>query len=151
MLVTIRLKLSTTMQNVMFHQTCCQPPETRCVLALVVTFGSKALFNELICKDASLGEIIHSLLDFNVNLTVRSDNVTKVAVDDNFVGGDVVMEMHVFGVWHGGVEVESGKFDAQKPCPQGADGGIDEEFGRGEISCGCTLVARIINAIAANS
>ncbi len=34
--------------------------------------------------------------------------------------------MHVFGVWHWGVEVEIGKVDAQKLAPMGTDGGIDE-------------------------
>jgi hypothetical protein len=40
-------------------------PETRCVLALalVVPFGGKAFFKELICKDASLGKTTHPLLN----------------------------------------------------------------------------------------
>ncbi len=29
----------------------------------------------------------------------------KVLVEDDFVGDDVEREMHVFGVWHGGVKV----------------------------------------------
>jgi hypothetical protein len=58
-----------------------------------------------------------------------------------FVGDDVEMEMHVFRVQHGGVEVEIGKVNAQKLCPRGTDGGIDEEFGCGEIrlECFCCL------------
>jgi hypothetical protein len=72
-------------------------------------------------------------------------------MDDDFVRDDVEMEMHVFGIRHGGVEVEIGKVDAQKLCPQGTDGGINEEFGRGEISHWCAFVAWIVNAIAANS
>jgi hypothetical protein len=39
---------------------------------------------------------------------------------------DVKMETYVFGVRHGGVEVEIGEFDAQKLSPGGADGGVDE-------------------------
>ncbi len=52
----------------------------------------------------------------------------KVVMGDDFLGDDVETEMHVFGVWHGGVEVEIGEVDAQKLCPQGTDGGIDEEY-----------------------
>ncbi len=46
---------------------------------------------------------IHPLSNFDVYPSVRSDNVAKVVVDDDFVGDDVKIEMHVFGVWHGGV------------------------------------------------
>jgi hypothetical protein len=61
------------------------------------------------------------------------------------------METHVFRVWHRGVDVENGEVNAQKFCPWGADDGINEEFGRGEISHGCTFVARMADAIATNS
>jgi hypothetical protein len=98
-----------------------------------------------------LRKTIHPLLDLNVNPTVRSDNVTKVVVDDDIVGDDVGTEMHVFGIQHGDVEVEIGEVDAQKLSPQGADGGTYEEFGRGEIIRGYTFVARIVNGITANS
>jgi hypothetical protein len=93
------------------------------VLALVVHFGGEALFKQLICKDAGLGKTINPLT-----------NVTKVVIDDDFVRDDVEMETHVFRVWRGGVQVEIGKVDAQNLSPHGADGGIDEEFDRGEIS-----------------
>ncbi len=63
----------------------------------------------------------------------------KVIMDDDFVRDDVKTNMHVFGVWHGGVEVENGKVDAQKLCPRGTDGGIKEEFGRGEIGHRCAF------------
>ena len=43
-------------------------------------------------------------------------------MDDDFVGDDVEMEMHVFGVQHGGVEVEIGEVNAQKLGPRGTDG-----------------------------
>jgi hypothetical protein len=58
----------------------------------------------------------------------------KVVMDNDFIGDDVEMETNIFGVWHGDVEVDIGEVDAQKRCPWGTDGGIDEEFGRGEIS-----------------
>jgi hypothetical protein len=98
-----------------------------------------------------LRKTIHSLANLDVNPTVRSDNVAKVVVDDDFVGDDVEMETHVFGVRHGGVEIEIGKANAQKLSPQGADCGIDEDFGPGEISHWCAFLAWIVDAIATNS
>jgi hypothetical protein len=71
----------------------------------------------LVCEDAGLGKTINPLLDLNLNSTIRSDNVTKVVVDDDFVGDDVKTETHVLGVRHGADEVEIGKVDAQKCCP----------------------------------
>jgi hypothetical protein len=106
--------------------------ETRCVLALLVPFG-QGIFQVVDCKYAGLGKPIHPLLNLDVNPTIRSDNVAKVVVNDDFGGGDVEMETHVFRVWHGGVEVEIGKVDAQKLSPQSADCGIDEEIGHGGI------------------
>ncbi len=73
------------------------------MLALVVPFGGKALFKYLICKDAGLGKTIHPLLNFNVHPAIRSDNIAKVVMEDDFVGDDVETETHVFGVRHGGL------------------------------------------------
>ncbi len=98
-----------------------------------------------------MGKTIHPLLNLNVDLAVKSDNVAKVVMDSVFVGDDVKMERHVLGVKHGGVEVEIGKVDAQKLGPRGTDGGIDEYFDCGEIGCWCALVAWIVDAITTNS
>jgi hypothetical protein len=73
-----------------------------------------------------LGKTIHTLSNLNVDPAFRSDNVAKVVMDDDFVRDYVKMETHVLGVWHGGVEVEIGKVDAQKLGPRDTDGGIDE-------------------------
>ncbi len=73
-----------------------------------------------------MGKTIHPLPNLNVDPAVRSDNVAKVVMDDDFVGDDVETEMHELRVWHGGVEVEIGKADAQKIGPRGTDCGIDE-------------------------
>ncbi len=73
-----------------------------------------------------MGKTIHPLLNFNVDPAVVSDNVAKVVMVDDLIGDDVKMETHVLGAWHGGVEVEIGKVDAQKLGPRGTDGGIDE-------------------------
>ncbi len=105
----------------------------------------------MICEDTGQGKTIHPLSNLDVYLSIRSDNVTKVVVDDDFIRDGVRTDTHVFGVWHGGVEVEIGEVYAQKLCPRGADGGIDEEFGRGEIGRWCAFVAWIVDVIAANS
>ena len=66
-----------------------------------------------------MGNTIHPLPNVDVDPAVRSDNVAKVVMDDDFVEDDVETETRVFGVWQGGVEVEIGKVDAQKTWPQG--------------------------------
>jgi hypothetical protein len=81
---------------------------------------------------------------------VRSDNVTKVVMYNDFVGDYIETETHVFGIRHVGSEVDNVKVNAPKHGPRGTDGGIDEEFGRGEIGSWCALVAWIVDAIAAN-
>jgi hypothetical protein len=82
-----------------------------------------------------LGKTINSISNLDVYPAVRSDNVAKVVMDDDLFGDDVETETHVFGVWHGGVEVEIGKVDAPKHGPRGTDNGaVEEEFGHGEIS-----------------
>ncbi len=96
-----------------------------------------------------MGETIHPLSNLDVYPFIRSDNVAKVVMDNDFIGDDVETETHVFGVWHGGVEVEIDKVNAQKRCPQDNDEGMDEEFGRGEIGCWCAFVAKIVDAIVA--
>ncbi len=58
----------------------------------------------MICEDAGLGKTIHPLPNFDVDPAVWSDNVTKVVMDNDFVGDDVKKESHVLGIWHGGVE-----------------------------------------------
>jgi hypothetical protein len=73
-----------------------------------------------------LGKTIHPLPDFNIDTAVRSDNVAKVVMVNDVVGGDVKTETHVLGVQHGGVEIEIGKVNAKKRGPRGTDGGIDE-------------------------
>ncbi len=73
-----------------------------------------------------MGKTIHPLPNLNLDPAIRSDIVAKVVMDDDFVRDDNETEMHVFGIQHGGVEVEIGKVDAQKLGPRGTDGGIDE-------------------------
>ncbi len=64
-----------------------------------------------------MGKTIHPILNFDIDPAVRSDNVAKVVMVDDFVRDDVEMETHVLGVWHGGVEVEIGEVDAQNLAP----------------------------------
>ncbi len=44
-----------------------------------------------------MGKTIHPLPNFDVDPAIRSDNVAKVLMVDDFVGDDVKMAMHVLG------------------------------------------------------
>ena len=50
-------------------------PETRSVLALVISFGREAFFEELVGKDAGLGEAVHPFSDFDVDPSFFVDQV----------------------------------------------------------------------------
>ena len=51
-------------------------PEAGGMLALVVPFFGKALFKELVAKDAGLGGGIHPFLDFDVYPSIFIDEVS---------------------------------------------------------------------------
>jgi hypothetical protein len=92
-------------------------PETRCVLALVVSFDGKAYSKQLICKDAGLRKTI-PLLNLNVNLTIKSDNVVKVVVDDDFIGDDAETETHVLRVCMGVLRYKLARLMPQNLAPE---------------------------------
>jgi hypothetical protein len=50
-------------------------PEARSVLALVISFFGKALLEELVDEDASLGKAVHSFTDFDVDPSFFVDQV----------------------------------------------------------------------------
>ncbi len=69
-----------------------------------------------------MGKTIHPLPNLDADPAIRSDNIAKVVMVDDFVGNDVKMETRVFRVQHGGVEVGIGGVDAHKLGPRGTDG-----------------------------
>ncbi len=70
-------------------------PEARGVLALVVSFGGKVCLKELIGEYPSLGEAIHPIADFNVDLSVGGDKLVQVVCHCNLVQDDVKAKSHV--------------------------------------------------------
>ncbi len=72
-----------------------------------------------------MGKTIHPLPNFDVDPAVRNDNFVKVVIDNDFVRDDVETEMHVLGIWHGSVEVEISKIDAQKLGPTSQEAKVD--------------------------
>ncbi len=87
-----------------------------------------------------MGETIHPLSNLNVDPAIRSDNVGKAVMNNDFIRDDVETETHVLGVLHGSVKVEISKVDAQKL----------DSMCHGEISRWCALVSWIVNLIATN-
>jgi hypothetical protein len=79
---------------------------------IVVPFGGKVFFKELICKDAGSEKTIHPLSNLGVYPSIRSDYAAKVVPVNDFVRDDFKMKTHVFGVWNGCNEVEMGKGNA---------------------------------------
>jgi hypothetical protein len=63
-------------------------PEAWGVLALVVPFLGKALFKELVGKDAGLREAIHPFSNLDVYPSIFVDKVSEVVAVDDFFGDD---------------------------------------------------------------
>jgi hypothetical protein len=80
----------------------------------------------LICKDAGLKKTLHPLSNLNIDPAIRSDNVAKVVMDNDFIGDDVETVTHLLGVWHGSVEVEISEVNDQKLGSRGIDDRIDK-------------------------
>ncbi len=66
-------------------------------MTLIVPFGGKVLFKQLVCKDAGLRKTIHPLSNLNVHPAIRSDNVTKAVMEDDFVRDDIKTEIMYLG------------------------------------------------------
>jgi hypothetical protein len=94
--------------DVMPHVT----PQTRHVLTLIEASDGKAFFVDFICKDASLGQAVHALLNFDIYLSVGVNNVSETIFVDNILGKDVQPEAHVFVALHCSVQIEAGKVNA---------------------------------------
>jgi hypothetical protein len=64
-------------------------PQSGHVLALIVPLGGKTFFQQLACKNAGLGEIVHPHLDLDVDPSIELGNVARVIGEYNFFGNDV--------------------------------------------------------------
>ncbi len=87
-----------------------------------------------------MGKTILPLPNLDVDPAVWSDNVAKVVMDNDFVMDDAKTETHVLGVWHGGVEVEIGKVDAQKLGPRATDGELMSSLAVVRLAVGVLLL-----------
>ncbi len=118
---------------------------------LVVSLCGKMFFEELVGKGAYLWETVHPFSDFDVHPSILIYYVAEIVLFDNFFGDDIEFEVHVFGVWHGCVQIEIRQVNAMECYTRGADCRVYQEFCCEEVGCGCALVAWVINAIAPNS
>ena len=83
-------------------------PETGSVLALVIAFGGEAFFEELVGKDAGLGQGIHPFLDVNIDPSFFVDQIAEVVFYNDLFGDDVQAEAHVLWLGHWSIEVKIG-------------------------------------------
>jgi hypothetical protein len=61
--------------KIIYHQVkyngeCCMCPQSRGECGLVIPMEGKALDKEMVCKDTTLGQSIHSLPVFHVDVTI---------------------------------------------------------------------------------
>lgn len=65
-------------------------------MALVISFGGEAFFEELVGEDAGLGQAVPPFPDFDVDPSFFVDQVAKVVFCDDLFRDDVKGETHVF-------------------------------------------------------
>jgi hypothetical protein len=61
-------------------------PQSRCLLTLIVASDGKAFLKEFVCKDASLWEPVHALLNFNIYPSIGVNNVGEIIFVNYFLG-----------------------------------------------------------------
>ncbi len=83
-------------------------PETWGVLALVIAFGGEAFFEELVGKDAGLGQAKHLFPNFDIDPSFFVDQVGEVVFYNDLFGDDVQVEVHVLWLGHRSIEVKIG-------------------------------------------
>jgi hypothetical protein len=64
-------------------------PQSGRVLALIVPFGGKSDFQQIVCKNAGLGETVHPHPDLDVDPSIGLGNVTQVVDEYYFFRNDV--------------------------------------------------------------
>ena len=81
-------------------------PETWSVLALVIAFGGEVFFEELVGKDAGLGQAVNPFLDFNIDPSFFLDHVAEVVFYGDLFRDDAKAEAQVLWLGHRSIEVK---------------------------------------------
>ncbi len=115
---------------------------------VVVEFG-KVVLEELVGKDACLGETVHSLAHLKVDPEVTGKLVELVLVDE-FSGDVCQLDVDVLWPVEQGVEIEILEVHGGKPGITLGENTADEHFDKFNCACGGSYISRIGDVVAAN-
>ena len=121
--------------------------EARCVLTLVVAMFIEIRDEGIIGNAPSLGKTIHAFVDLHINISIDS-NCMQVVLLDDVIGNDVNGDVHVFISVHGIVEEEIFNVNAHEAGIWCGDDTVEEDFDSGEVCNLCGDIERIVNFVA---
>jgi hypothetical protein len=124
-------------------------PETGGGGCLVVVEFGKAVSEEVVGKDACLGETVHATVHFKVDLGVTGKLVEVVFVNE-FLGNVSKLDADVLWLVEAGVEIEICEVHGGKLSVTLGDNTVDEQFYKFNQACGGTYISRICNVVAVN-
>ena len=64
------------------------------------------IFQKLLCKEVRLGKPIHSVPDFQIDISICSGLCSKSVFNDDVLGEGYELDVYVFLSQHGCIEIE---------------------------------------------
>jgi hypothetical protein len=125
-------------------------PETMGVGCLVVVKFSKAVLEEVVSKDACLGETIHAMVHFEADPEVTGKLIELVLLNE-FLGNVSKLDADILWAVEVGVEIEILEVHGGKLSVTLREITVVEQFFKFNQARGGTYISRIRDIVAANS
>jgi hypothetical protein len=125
-------------------------PETRGGGCLIVIKFGKAVLEEVVSKDACLGETVHATVHFKVDPGVMGKLVELVLVNE-FLGDVSKLDADILWPFEQGNKIEVLEVHGGEPSITLGENTVDEQFDKFNQARGGTYISGIRDAVAANS
>lgn len=112
--------------------------------------GRKVRNKGIIRNLAGLGETVHPLSDFDVDIAIV-DKWAEVVLVENRLGDERYRDHHVFIAIHVSVQVEVFDVHGHEHGVWGGQDAVEEEFGCGEAGGFGADITRVVNEVATDS
>lgn len=125
-------------------------PEARSGSSFVEAFGNKTSTKKVIGQDASLGEAITTLTNFEVDPAIAVPP-NEIVFFDEFIRDIGELDANIFGIGHRSIEVEVLQVDGTEPCALSGEDTVEEQFDKFQ-RCGVGAnIARVADPVATDS
>ncbi len=108
------------------------------------------LLQEFLCEYTRLREAVHSFLNFDVDVFIRSGLVGRVIHGVELFGEVLDFHAHVLRTCHWCHEVEIFEVNGAVVCTLGQDDTVGMEFDRDHVHIGRSAVSREVDSVAAD-